>query len=52
MYSSRDVWSANIEDGPQATERGSEWDIVSLGFVFLEMATVILGKSLVEMRAG
>jgi serine/threonine protein kinase len=52
MYSSRDVWSANIEDGPQATERGLEWDIVSLGFVFLEMATVILGKSLVEMRAG
>lgn len=52
MYSSRDVWASGIGDDRQATERGLEWDIVSLGFVFLEMATLIFGKTLVEMRAG
>lgn len=52
MYSSRDVWASGIGNDRQATERGLEWDIVSLGFVFLEMATLIFGKTLVEMRAG
>lgn len=37
---------------PESTRRGLEWDTISLGFVFLEMATVAFGKSLDEMRAG
>jgi serine/threonine protein kinase len=48
MYSSRDVWSTN---DPLSTQRGLEWDIISLGFVFLEMATVVFGRTLEDMRA-
>lgn len=48
MYSSKDVWSTN---NPLSTKRGLEWDIISLGFVFLEMATVVFGKTLEDMRA-
>lgn len=48
MYSSKDVWVTN---DPLTTKRGLEWDIISLGFVFLEMATVVFGKTLEDMRA-
>lgn len=49
MYSSLDVWSI---DHALSTQRGLEWDIISLGFVFLEMATVVFGKTLEDMRRG
>jgi serine/threonine protein kinase len=50
MYSSKDVWKDSAKGNP-SSERGLEWDVVSLGFVFLEMATVLFGKNLKEMRA-
>lgn len=31
-------------------ERGFEWDVNSLGFLFLEMATIIFGKTLMELH--
>jgi hypothetical protein len=34
-----------------STKRGLEWDIISLGFVFLEMATVVFGRTLEDLRA-
>jgi serine/threonine protein kinase len=48
MYSSKDVW---VTDDPLSTQRGLEWDIISLGFVFLEMATVLFGRTLEDLRA-
>lgn len=50
MYSSKDVWKASAKDAPEGSKRGLEWDVVSLGFVFLEMATVLFDKTLEEMR--
>jgi serine/threonine protein kinase len=50
MYSSKDVWKTSMQNDPEASGRGLEWDVVSLGFVFLEMATVLFGKTLEEMR--
>ncbi|KAH0172372.1 kinase-like protein, partial [Aureobasidium melanogenum] len=51
MYSSKDVWKESAMDDPEgSSKRGLEWDVVSLGFVFLEMATVLFGKTLDEMR--
>lgn len=51
MYSSKDVWKESARDDPEgSSKRGLEWDVVSLGFVFLEMATVLFGKTLDEMR--
>jgi serine/threonine protein kinase len=50
MYSSKDVWKPSIQNDPDASKRGLEWDVVSLGFVFLEMATVLFGRTLEEMR--
>lgn len=51
MYSSKDVWKDLKSNDPEGSKRGLEWDVVSLGFVFLEMATVLFGKNLEEMRA-
>ncbi|KAG9655234.1 hypothetical protein KCU95_g12752, partial [Aureobasidium melanogenum] len=51
MYSSKDVWKESARNDPEgSSKRGLEWDVVSLGFVFLEMATVLFGKTLDEMR--
>jgi len=50
MYSSKDVWKPSMQNNPEDSQRGLEWDVVSLGFVFLEMATVLFGKTLEEMR--
>lgn len=50
MYSSKHVWKGPDDANPKDRERGLEWDIISLGFVFLEMATVIFGKDLRKMR--
>jgi len=50
MYSSKDVWKNCARDDPEGSKRGLEWDVVSLGFVFLEMATVLFGKDLKKMR--
>ncbi|THV89468.1 kinase-like protein [Aureobasidium pullulans] len=50
MYSSKHVWKGPDNANPKDRERGLEWDIISLGFVFLEMATVIFGKDLRKMR--
>ncbi|KAH0021754.1 kinase-like protein, partial [Aureobasidium melanogenum] len=50
MYSSKYVWKDSAKDDPEESKRGLEWDVISLGFVFLEMATVLFGKTLDEMR--
>jgi len=50
MYSPIDVWSSSVQNNPENGKRGLEWDVVSLGFVFLEMATVLFGRTLEEMR--
>jgi serine/threonine protein kinase len=50
MYSSKYVWKDSAKDDPEESKRGLERDVTSLGFVFLEMATVLFGKTLDEMR--
>jgi len=50
-YSQDDIWHTLKEDSLQAEGQMFTWDVVSLGFVFLEMATVLFGKTLEEMRA-
>lgn len=50
MYSSRNFWQSSMENDAEESKRGLEWDVVSLGYVFLEMATVLFGKTLEEMR--
>ncbi|THV66347.1 kinase-like protein [Aureobasidium pullulans] len=49
MYSPKDLFHAFAI---RNLKHHLEWDMISLGFVFLEMATVLFGKTLVEMRAG
>ncbi|CAD0109821.1 unnamed protein product [Aureobasidium uvarum] len=50
MYSSKDVWKTSKQSDPEGSKRGLEWDVVSLAFVFLEMATVLFGETLHNMR--
>jgi serine/threonine protein kinase len=50
MYSSRHVWQSSMENDAEESKRGLEWDVVSLGYVFLEMATVLFGRTLADMR--
>ncbi|CAC9885681.1 kinase-like protein [Aureobasidium pullulans] len=51
MYSSKHVGDdSDDDDNPKDNRRGLEWDIISLGFVFLEIATVLFGRTLEEMR--
>jgi hypothetical protein len=50
LYSPKDVWKESPRDGLKYTTSKLAWDVVSLGFVFLEMATVLFGKTLTEMR--
>jgi hypothetical protein len=46
----KDFWEGSERDNVQALERRLEQDVISLGFVFLEMATVLFGKSIFQMR--
>ncbi|THW33904.1 kinase-like protein [Aureobasidium pullulans] len=52
VYSPYDIWQYFADNDLEDGLKGLEWDVISLGFVFLEMATVSFGKTLAEMRAN
>lgn len=49
-YTSKNVWQSSMENDTEGSKRRLKWDIISLGYVFLEMATVLFGKTLEDMR--
>jgi serine/threonine protein kinase len=49
-YTSRNVWQSSMDADLEGSKRRLQWDVISLGYVFLEMATVLFGKTLEDMR--
>jgi serine/threonine protein kinase len=49
-YTSKNVWQSSMDEDLEGSKRRLQWNVISLGYVFLEMATVLFGKTLEDMR--